>query len=68
VEQVLATLQRHGTNPARLKLELTESMLLDNVSDIIAKMTALNKIGIRFSLDDFGTDYSEKAEQKILAG
>tara|TARA_R110002153_G_scaffold52597_2_gene147372 strand:+ start:13222 stop:15792 length:2571 start_codon:yes stop_codon:yes gene_type:complete len=66
VEQVLATLQRHGTNPARLKLELTESMLVDNINDIIAKMNVLNKIGIRFSLDDFGTGYSSLQYLKML--
>jgi diguanylate cyclase (GGDEF)-like protein/PAS domain S-box-containing protein len=66
VEQVQATLQRNGTNPARLKLELTESILLDNISDIIAKMKALNKIGIRFSLDDFGTGYSSLQYLKML--
>jgi EAL domain-containing protein (putative c-di-GMP-specific phosphodiesterase class I) len=66
VEQVLATIQRHGTNPARLKLELTESMLLDNIQDIIAKMNALNKIGSHFSLDDFGTGYSSLQYLKML--
>jgi len=66
VEQVLATMHRHGTNPARLKLELTESMLIDNINDIIAKMTALNKVGIHFSLDDFGTGYSSLQYLKML--
>ena len=66
VEQVLATIQRHGANPVRLKLELTESMLLDNINDIIAKMNALNKIGINFALDDFGTGYSSLQYLKIL--
>jgi diguanylate cyclase (GGDEF)-like protein/PAS domain S-box-containing protein len=66
VEQVLATVQRHGTNPARLKLELTESMLLDNINGIIAKMNALNKIGIHFALDDFGTGYSSLQYLKKL--
>ncbi|ABM03509.1 diguanylate cyclase/phosphodiesterase with PAS/PAC and GAF sensor(s) [Psychromonas ingrahamii 37] len=66
VEQVIATLQRHSTNPARLKLELTESILLNNITDIIAKMKALNKIGIRFSLDDFGTGYSSLQYLKML--
>ena len=66
VEQVLATVQRHGTNPARLKLELTESMLLDNINGIIAKMNALNKIGIHFALDDFGTGYSSLQYLKML--
>lgn len=39
----------------RLKLELTESLLLTDVDATIAKMTALNEIGIGFALDDFGT-------------
>jgi diguanylate cyclase (GGDEF)-like protein/PAS domain S-box-containing protein len=66
VEQVKATLQRHEINPARLKLELTESMLVKNVSDIISKMETLSKLGIRFSLDDFGTGYSSLQHLKKL--
>jgi len=58
VEQVLAVLERTGANPQRLKLELTESMLISNVEDVISKMRALKAIGIGFSLDDFGTGYS----------
>jgi diguanylate cyclase (GGDEF)-like protein/PAS domain S-box-containing protein len=66
VEQVLATIQRHAINPTLLKLELTESMLIDNVNDIISKMGALNGIGVRFSLDDFGTGYSSLQYLKKL--
>jgi EAL domain-containing protein (putative c-di-GMP-specific phosphodiesterase class I) len=55
---VLALVQETGANPHRLKLELTESLLLDDVEDIIAKMVALKAHGIAFSLDDFGTGYS----------
>lgn len=66
VEQVKATMQRHEINTARLKLELTESMLVDNINDIISKMTALSKIGVRFSLDDFGTGYSSLQYLKKL--
>ena len=66
VEQVKAALQRHEINPARLKLELTESMLVNNISDIISKMNALSKIGIGFSLDDFGTGYSSLQYLKKL--
>jgi diguanylate cyclase (GGDEF)-like protein/PAS domain S-box-containing protein len=58
VQQVLALVQETGANPHRLKLELTESLLLDDVEDIIAKMVALKAHGIAFSLDDFGTGYS----------
>ena len=57
-EQVCAVLQQTGARPDRLKLELTESMALDNVEDTIAKMTALRKLGLGFSLDDFGTGQS----------
>src|SRR5450830_1078256 len=66
VEQVLATTQRHGINSTCLKLELTESMLVDNINDIIIKMDALSKIGIQFSLDDFGTGYSSLQYLKNL--
>ncbi len=58
VAQVQATVQRHAINPARLKLELTESMLVDNIGSIIACMNVLKETGIQFSLDDFGTGYS----------
>jgi len=58
VAQVQAVVQRHAINPALLKLELTESLLLDDVEDTIATMNALSGIGVQFSLDDFGTGYS----------
>ncbi|MDE2439410.1 MAG: EAL domain-containing protein [Betaproteobacteria bacterium] len=58
VSQVADALARHGIKPRRLKLELTESLLLDNVDDVIAKMQALREMGVRFSLDDFGTGYA----------
>lgn len=59
--QVLATLDRTGANPRRLKLELTESLLIVNVDDVIAKMNTLRALGVQFSLDDFGTGYSSLA-------
>jgi EAL domain-containing protein (putative c-di-GMP-specific phosphodiesterase class I) len=58
VDQVLTVLKNTGANPQRLKLELTESLLVDNVEDIIEKMFALKAKGVGFSLDDFGTGYS----------
>jgi EAL domain-containing protein (putative c-di-GMP-specific phosphodiesterase class I) len=66
VAQVRSVLERTKVNPQRLKLELTESMLADNVEDIIEKMLALRAIGIRFSLDDFGTGYSSLSYLKRL--
>ena len=66
VEQVLATLARTGANPRRLKLELTESLLLTNIDDTIVKMTELRRHGVGFALDDFGTGYSSLAYLKRL--
>jgi diguanylate cyclase (GGDEF)-like protein len=66
VQQVKATVQYHDINPARLKLELTESMLVVDINSIIIKMDVLNKIGIKFSLDDFGTGYSSLQYLKKL--
>ena len=50
----------------RLKLELTEGMLLENIEETIAIMNALNEIGVQFSLDDFGTGYSSLQYLKRL--
>jgi diguanylate cyclase (GGDEF)-like protein/PAS domain S-box-containing protein len=66
VDEVLAILDHTGANPHRLKLELTESLLVDDVEDIIAKMTALKARGVGFSLDDFGTGYSSLSYLKRL--
>ena len=61
VEQVSKVIEQTLINPSRLKLELTESTVLENVADTITKMHALKKIGVRFSMDDFGTGYSSLA-------
>jgi EAL domain-containing protein (putative c-di-GMP-specific phosphodiesterase class I) len=61
VDQVISILTRTGANPMRLKLELTESLLVDQVEDVISKMTSLKTMGVGFSLDDFGTGYSSLA-------
>ena len=66
VPNVLRTLERTGANPRSLKLELTESMFVDDLEDVIAKMTALKSHGMRFSLDDFGMGYSSLAYLRRL--
>ena len=66
VQQVLAALEHTGANPKKLKLELTESLLVNDVEDIIAKMSALKARGVCFSLDDFGTGYSSLSYLKRL--
>lgn len=66
VDELLATLARTGANPQRLKLELTESMLVRDIADIVRKMERLQAEGISFSLDDFGTGYSSLSYLKRL--
>ncbi len=66
VDRVLMTLERTGANPYLLKLELTESLLIADVADVIAKMDALKARGVGFSLDDFGTGYSSLSYLKRL--
>jgi len=58
VEQVRRIICGHGFKCELLKLELTESLVLDDVEDTIIKMQALREVGVRFSMDDFGTGYS----------
>ena len=58
VEEVRQVLQSSAINPKKLKLELTETVVLDNIDDTIDKMNALHKLGVSFSMDDFGTGYS----------
>ena len=66
VDQVLAAIHTAGVQPYHLKLELTESLLLEDTEEIILKMTALKACGVGFSLDDFGTGYSSLAYLKRL--
>ncbi|NOT10413.1 MAG: EAL domain-containing protein [Methylococcaceae bacterium] len=61
VEQVRTVLEKTAIDPQLLTLELTESVILKDRPDTIAKMQALRINGIRFSLDDFGTGYSSLA-------
>ena len=66
VTQVVELLDRTGANPRKLKLELTESMLVDNVEEVITNMNVLKDLGVGFSLDDFGTGYSSLSYLKRL--
>ena len=65
-DEVLSVLRDCGADPAHLKLELTESLLLHDVEDSILKMQALRTLGVGFSLDDFGTGYSSLSYLKRL--
>lgn len=66
VSRVLEALDGTGASPAKLKLELTESMLVDNVDSVVAKMIEIKANGIGLSLDDFGTGYSSLSYLKRL--
>ena len=66
VVQVQDLIQRYAIDPTRLKLELTESILLDNIEGVIATMNTLSGTGVHFSLDDFGTGYSSLQYLKRL--
>ena len=56
----------NAINPNRLKLELTESLVLDNIEDTITKMNELRKIGVHISMDDFGTGHSSLSSLRKL--
>jgi len=66
VPQLLSILQRSGARPGLLKLELTESMLVNDLEDIVAKMRVLKSHSVGLSLDDFGTGYSSLSYLKQL--
>ena len=57
---------QHAIDPARLKLELTESVVLTDVGDVVTKMRAIKALGMKLSMDDFGTGYSSLAYLKRL--
>jgi diguanylate cyclase (GGDEF)-like protein len=66
VDRLFGILDDTGVNPHRLKLELTESLLVESLEDTISKMASLKARGVGFSLDDFGTGYSSLAYLKRL--
>jgi diguanylate cyclase (GGDEF)-like protein/PAS domain S-box-containing protein len=66
VHLVEEALRKSGANPERLKLEITESFIMEKANDTIAKMIALQSHGIGFSMDDFGTGYSSLSQLRQL--
>ncbi|MCB5190842.1 EAL domain-containing protein [Methylobacillus arboreus] len=66
IERVFAILKETGAHPQNLKLELTESTLVENIEEMIIKMNTLKAMGVGFAMDDFGTGYSSLAYLKRL--
>lgn len=66
VENIATALRVYNVAASRLKLELTESVVLNDVTDVVAKMHALKALGVQLSLDDFGTGYSSLSYLKQL--
>ncbi|MFA6015375.1 MAG: EAL domain-containing protein [Gallionellaceae bacterium] len=66
VKKVAGILHAHGVDASRLKLELTESVVLNDVTDVVRKMHALKALRVRLSMDDFGTGYSSLSNLKQL--
>jgi EAL domain-containing protein (putative c-di-GMP-specific phosphodiesterase class I) len=58
VDTLAAALLRHGTDPASIELELTESTLLESVDHTMQQLKALKRLGVQLAIDDFGTGYS----------
>lgn len=66
VEHIISALDRYDIHPSEIELEITESVLIDNFSEVISKMRMLRDYGVRVSLDDFGTGYSSLSYLKGL--
>jgi EAL domain-containing protein (putative c-di-GMP-specific phosphodiesterase class I) len=66
VEHVEQVIKQTGINAQRLKFEVTENLLIDNLQQVAERMNYLQSLGIRFSLDDFGTGYASLSYLKLL--
>jgi diguanylate cyclase (GGDEF)-like protein/PAS domain S-box-containing protein len=66
IEQIRSSLQQTGANPAMLKLELTESVVLADIEEVVERMQQIKALGVNFSLDDFGTGFSSLSYLKRL--
>ncbi|MBB5191667.1 diguanylate cyclase (GGDEF)-like protein/PAS domain S-box-containing protein [Silvimonas terrae] len=64
--RVRSALEATGANPSRLQLELTESVVLEKVGEVVERMQQIRQLGVTFSLDDFGTGFSSLSYLKQL--
>ena len=66
VDQVADQIQTTNIDPARLKLELTESVVLSHIDEVVERIQRLKELGVTISLDDFGTGFSSLSYLKRL--
>lgn len=66
VSRVEKIIQETGINPKLLELEVTESIILENIKDVTQKMMALKQLGLRLAIDDFGTGYASLSYLKFF--
>jgi diguanylate cyclase (GGDEF)-like protein/PAS domain S-box-containing protein len=66
VGELRAQLQRHKLSPDRLEIEITESLLMENVDGALENLHAIKQLGVRIALDDFGTGYSSLAYLRLF--
>ena len=60
-------IEKYKINPSKLRLEITENLLIKDTQNIINKISELSLIGVTISIDDFGTGYSSLAYLKQLS-
>lgn len=66
IEQLRQLLEKTDIDATKLKLELTESLMLHDISNTVKKMQSLERLGVHFSMDNFGTGYSSLSQLKKL--
>lgn len=66
IEQMLHLMEKYDVVPPEIELEITESVLIDDFTEVTEKLAVLRDIGIKISLDDFGTGYSSLTYLKGL--
>ncbi len=66
VKQLVKLIQQYEIPAKLIELEITESVFIDDIQDIVAKMNVLREMGIRFSMDDFGTGFSSLSYLRTL--
>lgn len=66
IDRVLKLMEKYEIEPSEIELEITESVLIDDFTEVTEKLVTLRDIGIKISLDDFGTGYSSLSYLKGL--